>query len=333
MHPGSSRLYFSLRRCLPDADQAGGNRRGYSKPRFSGGQGSDPANLDPGHWNWGQCAVGITPSSNIAWKPLPGSAAVGPIVRYIDYDSGDSCRSKPRASMEAPSLGFSIEPRRAKEAHGPSHLCLQSASGTAYRGELCPHESGTVSEPIRLTSDPSWGTGEAEIAGSIVTGWTKGAGPVPTSPRCRAQWPARISCLPRSLWVVDKSGVTRIRSARLPHWKMSDPEDTQKRMVAAAAAAVVENDCHRLTAHINGHDAHIAIDEAHAPCRRKLMSVPSSVRIRLHDGHALSIAGWWRGSILQTSGLMLQGRLWLGNSEHVTVRGAADAPRGSAPVP
>jgi hypothetical protein len=51
--------------------------------------------------------------------------------------------------------------------------------GVVYRGSFKPGtDQGVAGNPIQLTSDPTWGTGQAQIYGSqAVTGWTRSAHP------------------------------------------------------------------------------------------------------------------------------------------------------------
>ena len=84
---------------------------------------------------------------------------------------------------------------------------------------------GKPGAPIRLTRDPSWGSGAAVIAGSqFVTGWSKGADH-PKFPEPGLVWKTTLDFTPRTLWMVDAKGAaTRILLARHPNWK-SQPED------------------------------------------------------------------------------------------------------------
>jgi hypothetical protein len=79
---------------------------------------------------------------------------------------------------------------------------------------------------VRFTSDPSWGKGEAKIYGSenIKGGWSKGANRK-DFPNPEQVWYKDLNFAPRTLWVVREKEVTRIPLARMPNWKITDPED------------------------------------------------------------------------------------------------------------
>jgi hypothetical protein len=77
--------------------------------------------------------------------------------------------------------------------------------GVVYRGELVARESGRPGDPIRLTSDPAWGEGEAVIVGSEhVTGWRRGAYPKHSlrPPALQCEWIGgigQLACMATSL--------------------------------------------------------------------------------------------------------------------------------------
>ena len=64
-----------------------------------------------------------------------------------------------------------------------------------------------------LTSDPSWGEGEAVLAGSEqVTGWSRGGHPA--MPDGDKVWHADIDFLPRAAWLVTPGTIRRLALAR-----------------------------------------------------------------------------------------------------------------------
>ncbi|EFK97687.1 Protein containing Laminin G domain [sediment metagenome] len=87
-------------------------------------------------------------------------------------------------------------------------------------------ESGEPGNPIRLTVDPSWGEGEAVISGSvkITGGWVRGAENTDI-PEPAKVWYCDLDFAPRNLWMIKDKEITRIPLARMPNWKISDPED------------------------------------------------------------------------------------------------------------
>ncbi|NQT03808.1 MAG: hypothetical protein HQ580_17405, partial [Planctomycetes bacterium] len=108
--------------------------------------------------------------------------------------------------------------------------------GVYYRGTMNALESGKKRNPIRLTSDPAWGTGEAVISGGyrITGGWKKGA-ENKDIPEAEKIWYIDLDFAPRTVYLVEPSGryaskndkITRIPLARMPNWKVSDPEDVK----------------------------------------------------------------------------------------------------------
>jgi hypothetical protein len=98
-------------------------------------------------------------------------------------------------------------------------------------------ESGAPGNPIRLTSDPSWGDGEAVITGGyrIAGGWKQGADNKDI-PEAGKVWVRDLDFLTRTLYVVKQKGsgpsekdeIVRIPIARMPNWTESDPEDVKK---------------------------------------------------------------------------------------------------------
>jgi hypothetical protein len=108
--------------------------------------------------------------------------------------------------------------------------------GVYYRGTMNALESGKKRNPIHLTSDPAWGTGEAVISGGyrITGGWKKGA-ENKNIPEAEKVWYIDLDFTPRTVYLVEPSGrsaskndkITRIPLARMPNWKVSDPEDVK----------------------------------------------------------------------------------------------------------
>ena len=95
-------------------------------------------------------------------------------MRYIDFDAGNDAKDG-----KTPQTAWKHHPwdaaatGEAKAAKGIQVYVFKG--GVAYRGVLKATESGEPGYPIRLTSDPAWGTGLALIYGStqIKGGWRK----------------------------------------------------------------------------------------------------------------------------------------------------------------
>ncbi len=166
----------------------------------------------------------VTATGDLQWKPESFRFETGASQKHIDFaqgdDAGDGSRAKPwkHHPWDPAAAG------NAKACHGVHTYVFKR--GVAYRGQLRPTENGTAQEPIRLTSDPAWGAGEAAITGTLpVTGWTHGETPA-GMPEGAKVWHADVAFLPRNVWMVAKNGAwTRIPLARTPNWTVSDPED------------------------------------------------------------------------------------------------------------
>ncbi len=176
-------------------------------------------------YSWQRPHAKVLDSGDLQWAPEPFAFQAGPSVRYIDFDHG-----RDDADGLTPTTAWQHHPWD-PQATGNAAACAGSHTyvfrrGVVYRGRLIADESGTPAQPIRLTSDPAWGEGEAVIAGSApVTGWTRGTDH-PDIPEPEKVWVARVDWLPRNAWMVDATGaVTRLRLARTPNWTVSDPED------------------------------------------------------------------------------------------------------------
>lgn len=176
-------------------------------------------------YSWESQMAKATETGDLLWTPQPFIYQPGSSIRYIDFEGGDdnnSGMSKSEAWKHHP-----WDPA----ATGKSAACagIQTfvfKKGSIYRGNIVVKESGEPGNPVRFTSDPSWGTGDASIYGSvrITSGWTKGADhkdiPDPSN-----VWYLDLDFAPRTLWMVNEKEIKRIPLAKMPNWKISDPED------------------------------------------------------------------------------------------------------------
>ncbi len=172
-------------------------------------------------------------TTDIKWIPQPFQFKAGSSVRYIDFASGDDAKtgdSKEAAWKHHP---WDAMATGAAAANKGVHTYVFKG-GVTYRGQLKGEESGTEAEPIRLTRDPSWGTGPAILAGSesvpagswkkIAPGDAKTAGLPPES--AGKVWMAEIGKAfePWALWTVSAEGKReRLNLARWPNWKIEHP--------------------------------------------------------------------------------------------------------------
>jgi hypothetical protein len=274
-----------------------------------------PRKTEPGRWSWGQAPAEVVPTGDLRWKPEPFMLELGKTVRYIDFDGGnddaEGTKDKPwkHHPWDAQAGG------KAKASNGPVTYVFKG--GVIYRGELMtPSDAGgTEAEPVRLTSDPAWGKGEAVIAGSEqVTGWKQGAdrGDIPDAPKV---WYADLDFLPRNVWVRDGDKIERVQLARTPNWKVSDPDDVRSEWWTFQMPNWWENGCGKWKINHDGHRAYDGVDAAH-------LTAPA-------ESYVGAIAhveyGWMMGTPFPTKvegfdpgnkGIIFQG-IWWGDSENV----------------
>jgi hypothetical protein len=174
---------------------------------------------------WQEPQAQVLPNGDLKWTPKPFVYRAGTSVRYIDYASGNDSNAGTSKSApwkhhpwDAAATGVAASTRGA-------HTYVFKR-GTIYRGSLKPgNDQGQANNPIRLTSDPSWGSGEAQIYGSqTVSGWQRGAHP--KMPDSGKVWTAEVDYLPRTLWMTARDGkITRLKLARMTNWNEPDPND------------------------------------------------------------------------------------------------------------
>ena len=176
-------------------------------------------------WSWQEPHANVRPRGDLEWAPKPFVFQKGESVRHIDYEHGDD--SNDGLTRQTP---WKHHPWDAG-ATGKARACTGIHTyvfrrGAVYRGSLTVTEPGEPGNPIRLTSDPAWGDGEAVICGSeTVSGWKKGADhkDIPESEKV---WYADLDFAPRCVWLVEEGGrVVRIPLARTPNWKVSNFDD------------------------------------------------------------------------------------------------------------
>ncbi|MBM4037793.1 MAG: LamG domain-containing protein [Planctomycetes bacterium] len=180
-------------------------------------------------FSWQKPHAKVLPTGGLEWAPEPFAFAAGKAVRYIDFAAGSDTNDG--ATKEKPWKRHPWDPAatgQAKGHRGPTTYVFRR--GVIYRGHLVvpADDQGTPEEPIRLTSDPAWGNGQAVLCGSeTVTGWKRGAAhkDIPEPERV---WWADLDFAPRCLWMVDREGkIARIPLARTPNWRVSDPDDVK----------------------------------------------------------------------------------------------------------
>jgi hypothetical protein len=185
---------------------------------------------NPEQFSWQNSYARVTPEGDLEWAPRPFVFQAGTSVRYIDYEHGNDNNPGTRAEP------WEHHPWDA-EARGKAAKCAGIHTyifrrGVVYRGALVAKESGQPDTPIRLTSDPSWGSGEANLYGSRrITGeWKRAnARSAPGIPSPESVWYKDIGMdvTPRAVWMETGGVITRIPLARRPNWKVSNPDDVK----------------------------------------------------------------------------------------------------------
>jgi len=180
--------------------------------------------LSAQEYSWQRPHARVLPTGDLEWAPEPFVFESGSSVRYIDFEGG-----RDSSDGQTKQTAWKHHPldRRATgrvKAGGGAHTFVFKR-GVVYRGALRGKLTGTPAAPVRLTSDPGWGQGEAVICGAErVTGWTRGAGR-PDVPDAAKVWRAKLDFAPRCVWLVESGKVVRIPLARTPNWRVSDPDD------------------------------------------------------------------------------------------------------------
>jgi hypothetical protein len=176
-------------------------------------------------YSWETAHAKATPTGGLEWTPKPFVFESGASIRYIDFENGDDRhdgRSKAQPWQHHP---WDPAATGAAAAGAGIHTYVFKR-GSVYRGALIAKDSGAPGNPIRLTVDPAWGEGEAILSGAtrLSGGWVQGARH-PDIPAAAQVWSRDVDFVPRTLWLVRGEEITRLPLARMPNWKISDPED------------------------------------------------------------------------------------------------------------
>jgi hypothetical protein len=186
-------------------------------------------------FSWQKTYAKISSTGDIGWSPQPFRFEKGDSVRYIDYEGGND--SNNGLTVDTPWKRHPWDPQASEKAIQCKRIhTYVFKRGVYYRGTMNALESGTTTNPIRLTSDPAWGTGQAVISGGyrITCGWKKGV-ENKDIPEPDKVWYIDLDFAPRTVYLVKPSGkaaskndkITRIPLARMPNWKVSEPEDVK----------------------------------------------------------------------------------------------------------
>lgn len=181
-------------------------------------------------YSWNTPPATVLSNGDLEWAPQPFVYTPGSTVRYIDFENGNDANDGLTTNTAWKHHPWDPNASGNAASGGGTHTYVFKR-GVIYRGQLLPNNSGTTANPIRLTSDPNWGTGEAWLYGSeMVTNWTQGPGGVnPNIPSPGSVWYADLNFLPRMVCMVDATGgITRLSLAREPNWTITDPLDPLK---------------------------------------------------------------------------------------------------------
>jgi len=178
-------------------------------------------------YSWQTPQARVLPSGDIEWQPEPFEYTEGSSVRYIDFEGGDDANdglSKATAWKHHPW----DDNATGNAASGSGVHTYVFKRGVVYRGHLTADASGTPIEPIRLTSDPSWGTGEAYFFGSqrISGTWQKAdASVAPNIPDPENVWYIDV-VLPETKMVVEVDGdqFRQLHVARSPNYQFTEDD-------------------------------------------------------------------------------------------------------------
>lgn len=111
-------------------------------------------------------AVSQAPSQipDLTWEPKKFEPVLQELVRYIDYENGHDSNPGTREKPWKHHPWDTNATGRSARSTGIATYVFKN--GVVYRGQLVARESGTLDTPVRLTSDPAWGTGSAILSGA-----------------------------------------------------------------------------------------------------------------------------------------------------------------------
>ncbi len=270
-----------------------------------------PRKSERERWAWNQPMATITASGDLEWKPEAFKFEKGASVRYIDFDGGSD--DKDGTSTANAWKHHPWDPAATGTAKAGSGIqTYVFKRGVLYRGMLNANESGKPGDPIRLTSDPAWGEGEAVIAGSErVTGWKKGTDrkDIPEGDKV---WWVDVAFQPRNVWEISKTGAERIPLARVPHWKVSNPTDVMSEWWSWEQPEWWTGKWH---IDFKGHRAHMGIDTKHLD-KGEDYYVGATVRTEFAVVMGTPFPTLVEGFDAAKKGLVFQG-IWTGDSENI----------------
>ncbi len=201
-------------------------------------------------YSWQEPHATVIETGDLEWMPLSFVFKPGEAIRYIDFEAGDDNNdgiSKATAWKHHP-WDANATGNAAGETGVHTYVFKR---GVVYRGVLQAKESGSPDNPIKLTSDPEWGSGEAMIYGSVQlsSGWIQAdATTAPNIPEPEKVWYQDI-LLPETKNIVEIDGneLKPVRVARTPNYQYT-PDDplrtwpTMNRKVEAGGSLWLTDD-------------------------------------------------------------------------------------------
>ncbi|MDA3821292.1 MAG: T9SS type A sorting domain-containing protein [Bacteroidales bacterium] len=181
-------------------------------------------------YSWESPHAKVLPSGEMEWQPKEFAYKAGVSVRYIDFENGDDANDGLSKSTPWKHHPWDRNARLVSANTQGIHTYVFKR-GVIYRGQLIAEGSGTPLEPIRLTSDPSWGEGKAWLFGSVRLGggWKKADELQSTDvPNPEQVWYKYIEILSTKM-VCELDGETfkELNVARSPNYKYT-PDDPLK---------------------------------------------------------------------------------------------------------
>jgi concanavalin A-like lectin/glucanase superfamily protein len=174
--------------------------------------------------SWQKPHAKVLPTGDLEWAPEAFTFEAGASRRYIDFERGRDSNPGTKIAPWKHHPWDKNAKGNAAAAKGVHTYVFKR--GVIYRGALTTKESGKPGDPIRLTSEPGWGEGDAMFYGSeAVTGWRAGGQKDMPKPEFEEIWHVDLDYTPRCVWMVDGDKITRIALARTPNWKVSNPDE------------------------------------------------------------------------------------------------------------
>ena len=282
----------------------------------NGGLAQASPSVSPNRWSWQDSYATVDVKGNLSWAPRAFVFQKTDPTRYIDFEAGNDANAGDNPAR--PWKHHPWDPSATANAAAASGIRTYIFKrGAMYRGTLRVKEPGQPGAPVRLTSDPSWGKGEAVLCGSErVSSWKSGA-THPDIPEPQKVWWADLDFSPRCVWRVDETGaIVRIPLARTPNWKVSNPDDVKSEWW------VWDNPGKPFGNTIKdarGNEMHLGIDTQHIKDKPEsyfkgaliwpeygwVMSAPYPTEVEVVDleHHGLGFGGWTGGG---TGGVIMR---------------------------